>query len=79
MGCSPLDDLAELQIAVSALNITGSAEIRRDVIANRGTASDFQAQFFIENRQGSLLGDQLFLSVQLGSTSWDWLRIAGVN
>ena len=53
----------------------GGGVILRDTLANRPTAANWHGKFFLENRQGSGLGDRLHLCVQLADTTWDYLRL----
>ena len=48
---------------------------RRDVTANKGTASSYPGQYFIENRQAGSTpdrGDQIWISLQKDDASWEW-------
>lgn len=53
----------------------GAGRILRDTNANRPAVADWHGKLFLENRQGSVLGDRLFLCGQLASASWDFMRL----
>ena len=83
MGCCcGIDGIADHMIVHAALGVgsgggSGTTEIRRDVIANIGTASDYATDpWFLEDR--SLLpqeSDVLYVRMYNGA-AWVWVELA---
>lgn len=75
MGCDPLDNLAELKIALLALGVSSGTLITRDTSLPSPVPE--KPQFFVLDRQASNEGDVLCWSAQNGAGTWIW-RIVSI-
>ena len=64
-----------------ALGVAAAWTFRRDVIANQGTAADYQPQIFLEDRTmlTTALGDEAYITLQNSAGTWTWTRLTALG